>query len=993
MNATRRGYRPPARNGAAVFGLVAGLALLGCLCSRAAETPSSEPAKSSTNQTASDSTTRPSAARSDLASFLLKPGFRIELVASEPMITAPVALAFDENGRLFVAEQPGYGERTGAAPPPGRVRVLEEFQEDGSPKTAVVFAEGVPWPSAIACYGGGVFVVSAPDLLFLKSSHGEGGADVRQAVLTGFGGTNTLTSRTLPNSLNWGLENRFYGVTSGSGGVIAAENRSGPGVSLAGRDFSFDPRTLAVFPETGVASSGLTFDNSGRRYVSDFGRPLRVVLEDARYISRNPFAAGAGAAPLATVVSPATPIFQWSPASVTNLLLQMAASGSFQPRSNSLVAAWLTNAQGACIYRGSAFPSNYLGNAFIPDPAAHVIHRVILKENGLGVAAERPPEERGVEFLVSKDPEFHPMQVVAGPDGALYVADLRNGHDQGRIYRICPANFARPKASSLGQAKTLTLVAALASNNGWHRDTASRLLFERQDPAAVPLLSNMLNRASLPLARLHALHALAGLSALAEPHLLAALRDTDATVREHGVLLCERSLANRALSDTLWGQLKLLAADPVLRVRYQLAFTVGEIRRPDRLAVLGAILVRDPANPWVQAAVLSSLNEGAGGMFTLLMNTPAFRDSPAGRAFLGQLATMVGAQGVMSEVTPVLNYLTRPDLDPLTDYTLLNALADGLHRTRSSLALVDQKGMLVNVFAGAFNISTDPAFREPLRVEAIRLLPSSTYTYADVGDWLLLLCNPPPIPAVQSAAISTLGRFAEPEVFSGLVKAWPALTPYLRSQAMTALLARDSRVGLVIDALERGLIPTADLSATQMNFLRTYDNPGLAARAVKLFGPVPSHRPEALEQFRPALRLTGAAERGRGIFVARCAACHRMSGVGEATGPDLTAIRPRGKEYCLEAIVEPNAHLAPGYETSLLVTKDGEDVLGIESDATLSTLTLNQPGGGSEVWPRLNIALVRRQPWSLMPAGLEQGLSTQDMADLLQFLLTGESAP
>src|SRR5579859_2045145 len=100
------------------------------------------------------------------------------------------------------------------------------------------------------------------------------------------------------------------------------------------------------------------------------------------------------------------------------------------------------------------------------------------------------------------------MQVVTGPDGALYVADLRNGHDQGRIYRICPAKFARPKAPLLGQAKTLTLVAALASNNGWHRDTASRLIFERQDPAAVPLLSNMLNRASLPLARLHALHAL-----------------------------------------------------------------------------------------------------------------------------------------------------------------------------------------------------------------------------------------------------------------------------------------------------------------------------------------------------------------------------------------------------------------------------------------------------------------------------------------------------
>src|SRR6185369_16984200 len=134
---------------------------------------------------------------------------------------------------------------------------------------------------------------------------------------------------------------------------------------------------------------------------------------------------------------------------------------------------------------------------------AHCIHRLILRENGLLPTADRPPEERGAEFLLSTDPSFHPTQIVNGPDGALYIADFRDGGESGRVWRIIPDNFKQLKAPQLGKAKTYDLVATLAHVDGWHRDTAARMLCEKKDAAAIGLLTNMVSNARNPLARLH----------------------------------------------------------------------------------------------------------------------------------------------------------------------------------------------------------------------------------------------------------------------------------------------------------------------------------------------------------------------------------------------------------------------------------------------------------------------------------------------------------
>lgn len=912
----------------------------------------------------------PAAPTNALQSFEVEAGFRLELVAAEPAIASPVALAFDENGRLFVLEM---GDSPGAAGPSrrsGRVRLLEDTDGKGVYGASKVYADDLPQPSALACYGGGLFVAAALDILYLKDTQGNGFADARKVVFSGFA-SNALDDRARLNNFQWGLDNRIHGLTGGTGGVITAPGVPGAGpVSLSGSDFSFDPRALSISPEAGPAQSGLAFDSRGRRFVSDFVRPLRLAMYDRRYFARNQFFARPQE--FLDVASPATPIFQ----SV--------------PGAKRLAAAWLTDARGCAIYRGSAFPSAYFENVFIADAKAHVIHRAVLQDNGLECFAARPANESRTEFLVSHDASFRPRQIVNGPDGAMYIADERDGHDTGRIYRIVPNTYRRAKLPQLGKAKTYDLVASLAHTNGWWRDTAARLLYERREPTAAGLLTNMLQNSRLALTRLQALHALDGLDALNEAQVLKAMQDGDERVREHSVLLAEKLIGNGTVSDLLWDQLKGLTGDPAIRVRYQLAFTLGEIQRPEKAGLLAAMLAREMENSWLRAAAQSSLATGAAKTLVRLAGDVQLRRDPAAPELLEQLATMIGLLGEPAELKEAMDFLDQTALEPQQTFALLAALGEGLHRAMSSLASVDPQGQLQRFYRQAQFGALAASAAEPLRLAAIRLLGVSPLTFGDVGDILLLPLGSDPSQALQSASIAALGRFDEPGLATSLIQRWPTLTPAMRKRAATALLARNSRIADVLSALENGKIASADLSPAQINFLRTYRDSNLSQRASQIFGPLTLARPETVERFRPALRLAGTAANGREIFLARCSQCHRLGGEGQQLGPDLTGAKINGKEALLKAVIEPNASLRPGYETYVLETKEGEVLIGVKADDNLTAITLAQPQGIRSVWPRASLEFIQKQSWSLMPEGLEDGLAPQDMADLLECLLAAQ---
>ena len=961
------------------------LAAAACLFAWAAGSAAESPASNALPRTAK------ARAANAPAGFHLKPGFRLELVAAEPAVIAPVAMAFDENGRLFVVERPENPGGTGTNTPAGRIRLLEDPDGEGEYHSSTLFADNLPLASAIACYGGGVFAVVGPDILFLKDSKKKGIADVRSVIFSGFGSTNPATASALPNNFNWGLDNRIHAASGAGAGSVPASGAPGAGqVPLSSADFSFDPRALTIHAETGPAESGLCFEDWGRKFTCDFMRPLRMPTLELRYLMRNPFFPPPPL--MVDVASTATAIYRADavkppsagPArpQATNETASLLAQGT-----NAPPATWLTDAQGCVVYRGGAFPSDYLGNVFVAAPSAHLIHRFVLRDAELGVTAARAMNESDSEFLASEDTGFRPVQIVNGPEGVLYVVDRRDADDRGRIYRIVPANFKRPKPPQLGKAKTSELVAAFTHPSGWERDTAARLLYERRDPKAVPLLSNLVVSSRSPLARAHALHALDGLGALNLLHVAAGLRDADGRVRKHAVLLAEKLAQGGALPDFVWRQLGLMSADPSLRVRYQLAFTVGELHRPDSALVLKALLMRDPNNLWIQAAVFSSLANGAGDLFLALGDDARVRNDPIGLEWIYRLVTMIGVKGLPSEVAQVFGYVEMLQSEPQPAFTLLYTLGEGLHRAHSSLALADRGSRMQPFYAAAAAAVQNYGLIEPWRVAALRLLGVSPYTYASIGDLLLLqIGSGQPVP-IQAAALEALGHFDDPRIAPAVAQRYRSLPASLRNGALAVLLSHTNRVAAVVAGLESGTFSGVDLFPAQVNYLRTFHDPAISERARRLFGPVPVQRPQAMLLYRTALNLQGAPTRGREIFAARCAVCHQPSGPVLSIGPDLTYARVFGADKVLTAIIEPNLGARFDYLTYVVETADGESMMGILRDQNPASITLQGVNGAQVVLPRANISYLQPQSWSLMPEGMEAVLTPQGMADLLAYLL------
>ena len=950
-----------------------------------------------------------------LHTFKIKPGFHLELVASEPDVLSPVAMAFDERGRLFVVEMVDYSERRDQVPHLGRIRVLEDTNGDGIFDKSTVFADNLPWPTGVFCYQGGIFVIATPDILYLKDTRGSGKADFREVVFTGLAaGVDRINVQELANSLIWGLDNRIHGATSGSGGLMRSlKHPQAPPLDLRGHDFAIEPRTMTMSVEAGGGQHGLSFDDYGRRFTCNNSDHIRLFMYEERYAARNPYYDPPSALESIAEDGAAAEVYRISleePWRVIRTRWRVAGVMPGPIEGGGRSSGYFTGASGITIYRGNAFPPEFLGDAFVGEVAFNLVHRKKLTPDDVGFKARRLPDETTVEFLASTDNWFRPVQFANAPDGTLYVMDmyreivehpwslpdsikkfldLNSGSDRGRIYRIVPDGFKRPTLPRLDQATATELVALLEHPNAWHRETAARLLYERQDRTAVAPLVKLHQDSKNPLGRLQALYALAGLGELQETEVLAALNDPDPHLREHAIKLSERFITNGLAADALVTRLQSLAADPAPQVRYQLAFTLGELKVSARLPALEKIVRRDAASRWVSAAALSSLGEGAGELFSRLAPDSDFRRAPAGDEFLRQLVKIVGARNRPEEVRSVLA-LTDRIQEPEVALTFTRALGDGLQRGGGSLANALGPSQTQAIIARAAQCSQDTRLAEPARIEAIRLLGLAGYLEARPA--LLPMIGAEQPPAIQSAALSTLTHFTDPEVGTELVKLWPGLESQLRSAALSALLARPDRATRLLDGIQSGIIDRAALTTSQAKFLRNHRDPEISQLAAKVLGPLgPAARQKVLDSYQDALRLAGDRARGKEIYLQRCSSCHRLEGQGFALGPDLVTVKSSGKEKMLSNILDPNREVAPQYIAFDIETKDGESLIGLIGNETTSTMTVLQAFGKKDVVRRSTLQSMRSLGQSLMPEGLEQGLTPQDFANLLEYISTAEA--
>jgi mono/diheme cytochrome c family protein/glucose/arabinose dehydrogenase len=552
----------------------------------------------------------PLAPQEALKTFRLAPGYRLELVAAEPLVNTPIFFEFDPDGRIWVVEYQGYMRDlrgTGEGDPICRIVVLEDTDEDGRADTSTVFLDGLVMPRSLAFVKGGVIVAEPPHLWLCADDNDDRRCD-RKVRIGDYG--HAGNPQHTANGLRYGLDNWLHSAD------VAKRHRV-----VDGRLLEEDVPARGQF--------GVSFDDEGRFLTSRENRALIADLIPAEYGRRNPNLIksyqqrGSRDVDFGINVDIAREAQQIFPSRVTPAV----TLGALELRDDGRLATY-TVVSGSGFYNGDQFPADAYGNVFVPDSGGHLVGRLQLTGDIAPHASRFYPDEQ--EFLTSTDERFRPVNSRVGPDGALYLADmyrgviehvifmvpylekqirdrrLEDGLDRGRIYRV--VNEGKPidrRAPRLAGASSSALVERLSHANGWWRLTAQRLLVERRDPASVPPLKDLVRSGPAPLGRLHALWTLQGLQALDLETLVAAGSDSDDRVRSAAVRLVEH-LSPSAPSDRVLAALERRLDDPSPKVRLQLVLTLGAYPGEKPLQLMLS-LVRSGEHELFRAAAMMSV--------------------------------------------------------------------------------------------------------------------------------------------------------------------------------------------------------------------------------------------------------------------------------------------------------------------------------------------------------------------------------------------------
>ena len=971
-----------------------------------------------------------------LTSFQIVEGFRIELVAAEPDVIDPVEMAFDENSDLYVVEMLDYPfDPPEGETPRSRIRLLRDTDGDGRFDTATLFADNLLQATCALPWKGGVFVTSAPNILYLKDTDGDHKADFREVVFTGFAGREVSAESRVTN-LRLGIDNWIYAANNGRPGRITSPKWPGqPAVIVRGHDFRFHPIKGLFEPATGPTQYGMSFDQWGNRFMSQNTIHLRHAVFPVRYLLNNPFFSLPARLhdvsdhdPAASVIYPLTKPQQWR---VERTEVRQQRYDETRPGRIEQVGGHFSAATGATAYVGDAFPPNYRGNLFVGDANGNLVHRDILSADGVTFQAERWPAEK--EFLASTDVWFRPVNFANAPDGNLYIADFYReyieepvsipesikkkveidfyrGNDRGRIYRVVPESPRRAGnlKPNLGQASTAELVRTLAHANGWHRRTAQRLLVERQDDDAAPLLKEVAEAGESPLTRLHALWTLEGLDALELAILREAMRDDDPRVREHAVRMAESFL------QELGGSVVARVGDSDARVRFQLAMTLGKI--PGNHRPLAQLAASDGEDPWFRAAIVNAAGSRALQVLTrmLVRHRGFFAEPSEGkREMVSQLAQSIGVRGNSNDVTMLLitldgsRILARPEWLQAT----LGGLAQGLARDRSKrIRVPSAEHVLTRLltrstaeariataevaqhlsFPEFTRMALVSAREEELPIEkrarAVGYLRGGSFEA--VGPTLQRILESAAPQPVKAAAIQTLATFDDPSVPQILLAGWKGFGPPARARAEQALLRHPARVGAFLDAVESGSIEVASVEAVFRIRLAQYPDPEMKRRAQELFRGQASERAAIVESHKDALELDDSAPNGKAVFDDHCASCHLRQGGRGRIGPDLSGVNNKTHEELLTHILDPSFEIQPNYTNYIVADKAGRVYDGLLAGESAHAVTLRGEYEDMTI-RREDITEMRASDVSLMPEGLEEDLTRQELADVIAYLRAG----
>jgi putative heme-binding domain-containing protein len=618
---------------------------------------------------------------------------------------------------------------------------------------------------------------------------------------------------------------------------------------------------------------------------------------------------------------------------------------------------------------------------------------------------------------MQRDVIEHPDYI---PEKIRNKINLRAGEDRGRIYRITPKGGLPALKPNLRRSSSVELVDSLSHSNAWWRYTAQRLLIERGSESgwtnsAIANLKKLAASGQAPLGRLHALWTLEGLGALEERLILAALSDPEAGIRENAVLLAEAHLPG---FGQLQRRLLSMAYDRNARVRFQAALTIGQLNTASEAqAALAEILLRDYSFRWSRLAVISSLSRDEDKFFRSFFTNSALQRREAKLDLFRELADLVGARTSNSgseQLPTVLATIVEAPADEQSQLSILEGLQAGLERRGVKLASNGPVTSCLEKLSPALLPATwklsrtlglppTEAQQRALTVAAQRALDSSRPPAARLDDIRLLalgdysavhqplfaLLDGRQSTELQVAAVDALRPFDNVDIAMKLLERWRSLAPAARPPVLNLLLQRLSFHNALLDALEAGQITVGELNLDleQRRRLLWESTPELRARAAQFIGDGEyANRKTVIEDWLQKLPATGDAARGRGIFEKTCTQCHALDSIGHAVGPDLGALAHRSVEDLLSNILDPNMAINPGYIAYTVETSSGEIESGLLQSESAEAVQLLQAMGRKVTISRKQIKTLHSSGLSLMPEGLEAGLTPADLRDLIAFL-------
>ncbi|MEZ5385455.1 MAG: LamG-like jellyroll fold domain-containing protein [Prosthecobacter sp.] len=920
--------------------------------------------------------TPPLAPRVELSSQPLSPeesakkwhvrdGYRIELVAAEPVVLDPVAFDWDEQGRLWVIEMADYPlGMDGNSKAGGRVVRLEDTDNDGRYDKRSVIVSDLSYPTGILTWREGVIVTAAPDIFFISPD------GTKKVLYTGF---STGNQQLRVNGLRWGMDGWVYCAAGAHHGGYNKGTQiecklTGEKIDLGSRDFRFKPDTGEFDPQTGPSQFGRARDDWGHWFGVQNSFPLwHYVLQD-HYLRRNPH------------VIPPDPIHQLFPRNPP-----VYPASSMEKRFHSFdQAGRFTSACGIEVYRDQVLFTDGKTHAFTCEPFHNVVQHHILEDDGVTFKAVRDPAESKMDFLASEDRWCRPVMVRTGPDGALWVADMyrymiehpqwlpqngkeellphyREGDDKGRIWKVVRAS-ARSGANDSAKAE-----ATFASANGWLRDKAQmKALWEGKTPAFDPVTSFLpaVQSAWVALSQ----------GKLSANDCIVLLND------DYGAQLHVREQALQMVEKIEWkgDDIRLLQMalnarleDKDAKVRLQLACTLGELKFEWAGDLLAELLDAAPAGSPLQGAAMSSV--------------------------LPHLERVCAAfpEGGEPENNKAIGMLFRCALATKNEKAmsaLLSQVEAKMH-FEELLAVLDEKNLSLADLAKQV---TDAKAREAVGKMAARLQEAAdSLSSAPTMDSLALLASdrehrervkallPELWAKTGNAEVLRLVAKLQPkggEQF--LLEGWDQRTPSLRMQIIETMLSNDA---WTLALLKRPEAKACD-AATRARLVK-HPKKNIASLAAKVFADSTSaSRAAVVEKFKPALKLQGDATRGKTVFASVCISCHKLDGVGLELGPDLRSVREHDAEKLLNSILDPSAIIEPGFMAYHCTLKNGEQLYGVIATETSASLTLKMAGNLTKSVLRSEIASLKSTGTSLMPEGLEAAMTPQSLADLIAYL-------